>query len=123
MKNLKFTVLLLVFICHTPLFADNNNVTEADCPQAKIKSGSGLYIFSVHDIDKSGTLSKEEYQLLVEQVELRRKSTGRPMRRFSPALSFDEIDINKDGQISEDELLSALNNRLRQHRRYRYKSN
>lgn len=77
------------------------------------------YVFSIHDIDKSGSLSKEEYQYFVEQIESRRKSTGRPMRRYSPALSFEEIDRNNDGYISEDELITALNKRIHKHKRYR----
>jgi EF-hand domain pair len=124
MKILKIiSISLICLILFNPLNANNVASQKNDCPESKQKRGSGQYIFSIHDIDKSGTLSEVEYQQLLEHVERHRKLTGRPMRRFSPTLKFKEIDINKDGYISEDEMISALNKRLQEHRRYRYKGN
>lgn len=81
----------------------------------------GSRAFSIHDIDQNGSLSREEYSQLVEQIEIRRKATGRPMHRYSPSLRFEEIDGNGDDYITEDEMISALNKRLKKHRRYRYR--
>jgi hypothetical protein len=43
------------------------------------------------------------------------------MRRYSPPLRFEEIDSNDDGNITEDEMTSTFNERLKMHRRYRYR--
>ena len=81
----------------------------------------GSRAFSIHDIDQNGLLSREEYRHFVEQIEIRRKATGHPMRRYSPPFRFEEVDSNEDGYITEDEMISALNKRLQKHRRYRYR--
>lgn len=79
--------------------------------------------FSIYDTDRNGSLSRDEYRQLVEQIEIRRKLTGRKMRRYLPPLRFEEIDSNYDEYLTEDEMISALNKRLRKHRRYRYRGN
>ena len=76
--------------------------------------------FSMHDIDKDGFLSRDEYRLFVEHIDHHRQTTGRPIPRFSSPLRFENIDSNGDGRITEDEMTSALNKRLQKHRRYRY---
>ena len=88
-------------------------------PGSKTEVQPGPGPFSMHDSDGDGSLSREEYRLFIEYVTARRETTGRPMRRFSPPLQFEEIDTNGDGYISEDEMVSALNKRLQKHRRYR----
>lgn len=77
------------------------------------------YVFSIHDIDKSGSLSKEEYHQFIMQIENRRQSTRHLMRRYFPPLRFEEIDNDNGGYITEDEMISALNKRLHKHKRYR----
>jgi len=79
-------------------------------------------VFSIYDIDRNGSLSREEYHQFVAQIEIKRKSTGRPMRRYSPPLRFEEIDSNNDEYLTEDEMISALNKRLRKHRHYRFRN-
>jgi hypothetical protein len=81
----------------------------------------GSRVFSIHDVDKNGSLSREEYHYFVEQIEILHRTTGRPMRRYSQPLRFEEIDSNDDGYLTEDEMISALNKRLKKHRRYRYR--
>lgn len=88
---------------------------------AQQTASSGPCVFSTHDIDRDGALSKEEYHRLIEHIENRQKTTGRPMRRFLPPLRFEQIDGNDDGMITEDEMIIALNARLHKHRRYRYR--
>ena len=80
----------------------------------------GSHTFSIHDMDKNGTLSREEYRVFVEKIELRRQASGRDRRDYPTPLRFEEIDSNEDGQLTEDEMISALNKRLQRHRRYRY---
>lgn len=76
--------------------------------------------FSIHDIDQDGLLNREEYRLFQEHIENRRKTTGHLQRGFSPPPRFEDIDDNGDGSITEDEMISVLNKRLRKHRRYRH---
>ncbi|MCW8827071.1 MAG: EF-hand domain-containing protein [Gammaproteobacteria bacterium] len=100
-----------------PLYAaqpQNGNLHHRSKP-------TNAQVFSIHDIDKSGTLSRDEYQRFVEQIEERRKLTGKPMRRFSTTIKFDEIDIDGDGYLTEDEMVDAINVQKQRSRRYRYK--
>ena len=80
----------------------------------------GSHTFSIHDTDRNGTLSRDEYRIFVEKIELRRQANGRARRVYTPPLRFEEIDENEDGQLTEDEMISILNKRLQRHRRYRY---
>ena len=113
------SALLLSSLISTILLAGQaENIFEQEkmdrpCP------GKRADVFSIHDLDQSGSLNQEEYRHFQEQMENRRKTTGRPMRRHSPPLHFEDVDQNNDGVITEDELIFALKNRLRKHRRYR----
>jgi Ca2+-binding EF-hand superfamily protein len=78
-------------------------------------------VFSVHDTDQDGVLSRDEYEHFIGQLEIRRKAGRHPMRGYLPSLNFHEIDRNTDGFITEDEMLSTLSGRLKKHRRYRYR--
>jgi len=84
------------------------------------KSPPGCRAFSIYDADQNGSLNRDEYHQLVEQIEIRRSEKGHHGRRNMPPLGYEEVDSNKDGLINEDEMISALNRRLRKHRRYRY---
>ncbi|MCB1753261.1 MAG: hypothetical protein KDI74_16210 [Gammaproteobacteria bacterium] len=87
---------------------------------SKYRVQPGSHTFSIHDIDRNGTLSREEYRIFVEKIELRRQASGRDRRDYPAPLRFEEIDGNEDEQLSEDEMISTLNKRLQRHRRYRY---
>lgn len=71
--------------------------------------------FSVYDSNQDGVLSRGEYQ------QFRARIKPRKPRGAKRALSFDEIDQNRDDYITEDELVSSLNSRLKEHRHKRYR--
>ena len=105
-----YKTLLLTLLCMliwNPLMADRDN-------QHQSKSMRG---FSVHDSNKDGLLSREEYHLFFQHHKNRKHKKGRPVSLHS----FEEVDKNQDGFIDEDELIFKLNRHLQQHRRYRYR--
>lgn len=114
---------LTLFLLLSSFFIDVMAAPSENNPEDNKKVLPCSRAFSIYDIDRNGSLGRDEYRQFVEQIEIRRNSTGRPMRRYSPPLLFEEIDSNKDEYLTEDEMISALNKRLRKHRRYRYKSN
>lgn len=79
----------------------------------------GSHPFSIHDTDKNGLLNREEYRIFVEHFELRRRANGQTRHRYPPPLSFEEIDTDEDGYLTEDEVISSVNKRLQRHRRFR----
>ncbi len=120
MKNNFYQLLLVTILCFiNPIDLQAASQKNASSPPVTPQPGS--HAFSIHDTDLNGSLSREEYDHFVEQIEIRRKATGRPMRRLSTLLSFEDIDNNNDGLITEDEMTRALNRRLQKHRRYRYR--
>jgi Ca2+-binding EF-hand superfamily protein len=68
------------------------------------------HAFSVHDLDRDGYLSREEYAALRAQCQERSSETGRPRCAL---LDFDVLDANHDGRIGEDELVKTLRWRYR----------
>ncbi|MGD2119162.1 MAG: hypothetical protein PVG66_12435 [Chromatiales bacterium] len=84
---------------------------------------SGLPVFSAHDTNRDGVLSRDEYQQFTNGIREWRQASGRPMHGFTPLLNFAAVDANHDGFISEDEMTSVLNQRLQQRRRYRFRGN
>lgn len=62
--------------------------------------------FSVHDLDRDGYLSREEYAALQAECAQRRGHRCR-------LLAFEVLDTNRDGRITEDELLHHLGHRHR----------
>jgi len=75
--------------------------------------------FSIHDLDRDGRLSRDEYRLFLERTEQRREAGAQRGRNQRPPLRFDEIDSNGDGYLDEAEMVSALNKRLERHRQRR----
>lgn len=66
--------------------------------------------FSVHDLDKDGYLSREEYANLQARCKERLDSQGRPR---CVLIDFDAMDSDHDGHISEEELVEILGRRFR----------
>lgn len=111
-----FTSLLLL----SNIINTDSTATEVYDAGPKNRVVPALGAFSIHDKDQNGSLSRDEYDDFLTKIEDRRKETGRPMHRFSSLLRFEDIDTNNDEGLTEDEILAALNNRLRKNRRYRF---
>jgi hypothetical protein len=73
----------------------------------------GPHVFSVHDLDGDGYLSRGEYAALRRHCLESREGRGR--RGCNPArlLDFDVLDGDRDGRIDEDELIDAIGRRYR----------
>jgi hypothetical protein len=65
-------------------------------------------VFSVHDTDGDGFLSRKEYAEFYRRFEERHKQAGRPAHRMLGLLAFEQIDHDRDGHISAHEMVSAL---------------
>ena len=83
-----------------------------------MRGNPGERVFSVHDDNRDGLISRAEYLRFVEH----RRNRQEPRKRaYMPPLRFDQIDTDDDGYINKDEMIQALNTHLKQHRRYRYR--
>ena len=76
-------------------------------------------VFSIHDTNHDGLRDKFEYQQFISHRKRRNDDSSKPHRRRSSRFEFEEIDADGDGYITEDEIIVALNRRLRKQRRYR----
>lgn len=83
------------------------------------ENASNPRVYSMHDSNQDGFLSRDEYSQLVDKLDRRRQEKGSPKHGFSERATFEEIDTDGDGFISEDELVDTLNKLLRKHRRHR----
>ena len=115
--QLLFKILLLLWICGLSV-----NTLHAKPPQGfgseRKAEKRSMHIFSNHDKNQDGLLSRDEYAKFVEHMKQHKKKSG----RIRPGLlCFDKIDSDMDNQLSEGELINALNKRLKEHRRYRYR--
>jgi hypothetical protein len=77
-------------------------------PSDDYQSPASPIQYSVHDTDADGYLSREEYEVFYRDFEERHRKSGRPAHRMLKILSFEQIDADGDGHISEDEMVSAL---------------
>lgn len=112
----KSSLLIVMSVLLLPVaVADNGPATSVVPPRAAV--------FSVHDSNQDGYLDRAEYQHLLENLNIRHNAGHCRHNKPARLLGFDEIDRDANGFLSEDEMVSALNKRLRQHRRYRYHGN
>lgn len=77
-------------------------------PIAVAAAGPGPPSFSVHDLDGDGYVSKGEFERFRAERRAARAAEGRRLRNAPRALSFEEIDADGDGRISEQEMIEAL---------------
>lgn len=93
--------------------------TARESPAYPHNTPRELYLFSIHDSNRDGVLNKMEYLHFIEQLEQHRTERGSPAQPVPPPLRFEVIDVNRDGNITEEEMITSLNKRLQQRRRYR----
>ncbi len=96
-----------VWLCAAPLFA-------APPPD----DARSQRVFSVHDTDADGYLSRQEYEALLQARRQRQAASGRPFHGVHPPPGFDQIDADQDQLISADELTTILGRRLRLRQRH-----
>jgi len=78
-------------------------------------------IYSVHDLNRDGYLSKSEYRLFAQYVVRWNRPRWRRRGKGRQPLPFKLIDKNGDGLITETEMTSALGTQMRKRRRHRYR--
>ena len=68
--------------------------------------------FSSYDTDKDGFVSEKEFNnIKIKRME-QKASSGMPMKNAGNAPSFDMFDINKDGKLTELELVKGQNKQM-----------
>ena len=72
--------------------------------QAGDVSARGSVSFATYDADGNGSINEQEYNSIREQRQAAAKDSGRMGRGMANAPSFTDADINKDGQVSTQEL-------------------
>jgi len=86
--------------------------------EAGIPSHRPVRVFSVHDLDQDGYLTRREYELFLQRWRQHRAASGRRIEDSRRPPHFDDIDSNGDQLLSEDELTTVVRQRL--HRRHRH---
>lgn len=78
--------------------------------------------FSIHDTDLDGYLSRSEFQNIRRAEKGQGKEEAQSRGAGPRFLQFNRVDTDHDGLVSEDELVDALNQRLKAHRQHRYRN-
>lgn len=91
MKNLKTVLLSVVLACSTLVAAQ-------DLPNR------GPVPFAIYDVDGNGTINKAEFDALKEKKMNQKAEEGKLLRNAGMSPTFEDIDVNKDGNISKEEL-------------------
>lgn len=60
--------------------------------------------FSAHDLNSDGVITVEEFDSFRQERRSVRAAEGRPMRNATSAPSFADLDIDRDGNLSPEEL-------------------
>jgi hypothetical protein len=68
--------------------------------------------FSAYDTNHDGSVSEQEFNAVRSQRLLQKAEEGRPMRGAATAPSFADLDSNKDGKLSPEELAQGQQQRM-----------
>lgn len=68
---------------------------------------AGPPVFSVHDLNRDGSLDRTEYEHLLVARQAARRGPGRP----PCPLEFGQVDRDGNGAIDEEEMFQALQRR------------
>lgn len=102
------------FVLYTPSIAGDAAAAE--------NRQRGVRIFSVHDIDRDGRLSRWEHQRLRERLRSHHRRPRQTPQQALQSVPFERIDGDQDGYLSEEELLKSVRLGLKRHRHYRYQN-
>ncbi len=69
-----------------------------------VAKGMSPIPFSDYDADKNGIISKSEFDTAKTARMTERAKEGRQMKNVGNSLQFSDIDSNKDGKVTEQEL-------------------
>ncbi|MCW8882302.1 MAG: EF-hand domain-containing protein [Sedimenticola sp.] len=62
-------------------------------------------VYTPHDINRDGFLDKEEFKIFIEK--------RRVKQEYAHLWVFDDVDMDKDGKISREEMSRSLNQEMR----------
>lgn len=99
MKNLKILLLSTALACSTLIVAE-------DLPDR------GPVSFGAYDTNGDGIVNKGEFNSLKERRMNQKEEQGRLMRNAYMSPAFEDVDTNKDGKITKDELRIHQQTRL-----------
>lgn len=99
MKNLKVVLLGVALACSTFVIAE-------DLPDR------GPVSFGAYDTDGDGIITRSEFNSLKERRMNQKEEQGRLMRNAYMSPVFEDVDTNKDGMISKNELRIHQQTRL-----------
>jgi hypothetical protein len=73
---------------------------------------NGPIPFSAFDTNHDGSVSEQEFNAVRSQRLLQKAEEGRPMRGAATAPGFADLDTNKDGKLSPEELAQGQQQRM-----------
>lgn len=76
----------------------------------------GPMSFEMYDVNKDGSISKDEFYDMREKRMEQKANMGMPMRNAGNAPDFNAFDKDKDGKLTEMEFLKGQNAHMKENR-------
>jgi hypothetical protein len=105
MKNL-FKTIKLGFLVAGSLSVITTALIAEDLPNR------GPIEFSSYDTNKDGFISQKEFNDVKAKRIEQKTTSGMPMKNVANAPDFSALDVNKDGKLTEIELLKGQNKQM-----------